>query len=171
MTHSKDPELFFKEVTMNDAAVLFEWRNDAESRLHSRSTEPITWEDHVRWLGATLHGQAPERIIRIVMTARGEQLGVVRADRGADGYCEISYTVAPRWRGQGIGKRMVVTFVEELLPGEKISAIVEQGHIPSERIAEALGLQPQEKEHVDGRTFVTWRSMITSGADSAAIVP
>ena len=83
-------------------------------------------------------------------------VGPVRSDELDDGCTEVSYTVAPQWRGRGLGKRMVLQFAREKLSGKKLLARIEKGHVPSERIAEALGLKPASEEEKNGRLFQTW---------------
>ena len=37
-----------------DAALYFEWANDAEVRANSFQTAPIEWNNHVQWFQATI---------------------------------------------------------------------------------------------------------------------
>ena len=47
-------DLIALPATLDDAGVLFEWRNDAVTRSTSRSTEPVQWRDHLSWLERTI---------------------------------------------------------------------------------------------------------------------
>ena len=150
--------LTIRPVTMDDATMLFEWRNDEETRKQSRSTESVHWENHVRWLENSLKN--PKRILCIA-EGDGVPVGTTRADERDDGYTEISYTVAPAARGKGLSKPMVIQFVQERLGGKRIAADIKKGHGPSESVARALGLSPfsevPSEDPKDVRPMVEWR--------------
>lgn len=151
--------LCLRPATMQDAKHLFEWRNDGDTRKHFKNVGTVAWEDHLAWLRETIVGEAKGRILRIVESENGRRVGVVRSDE-KDGLHELSYTIAPAWRGKGVGKRMVLQFVNEVIPNKRLMATIEEGYAPSENIARALGLKPRTKippnEHT-GITFVEWR--------------
>lgn len=153
--------LRLRPATLEDAQHLFDWRNDDSTRQHFKTTSAVAWADHIAWLTKTMSGRVPGRELRIAETADGQHVGVVRSDETEDGFHELSYTIAPTWRGKGIGKQMVLQFVREVLPGKRIIATIEKGHAPSERIAAALGLAPVREippaDRADGIIFVEWR--------------
>lgn len=92
-----------RPVTMGDAQVLFDWRNDPTTRAMSFSQEPVEWADHLRWLGASLANQS--RWLH-VLEADAVPAGVVRFDLD-DGVYEGSWTIAPEFRGRGLAARMI----------------------------------------------------------------
>src|SRR4051812_37934193 len=95
-----------RKVTKNDETLLFEWRNDEEARTNSRHTAPIGRHEHREWFKKTLQGDFAGRIFCIAELIDGTPIGVVRADLRNDDSFEISYTVAPNWRGKGVAKAM-----------------------------------------------------------------
>src|SRR3989344_5469081 len=112
-------EITVRKATVADAALLFEWRNDSETRRNSR-------------------------------------------DKSArDGYIEISYTIAPEFRGRRLSKPMVKRFADEFLKGKKIVAHIKKDHRPSESVARMLGLKPvsevPSEDPIDDRPMVEWR--------------
>ncbi|OGG79560.1 hypothetical protein A3A39_02350 [Candidatus Kaiserbacteria bacterium RIFCSPLOWO2_01_FULL_54_13] len=139
-------ELTLRPATVDDIQRLFEWRNDPDTRKSSRNREPISLGEHKTWLLRSLSDTS-----RILLIAEQEEVpvGVVRADEKS-GVVELSWTIAPEARGRGLGKSMVVQFVRERLSGKKIRASVRKGNIPSEKIAEALGLRPTVPEENSG---------------------
>ena len=149
-------DLRIRPAVEGDARSLFDWRNDEETRAMSGDTAPLVWESHLEWFTKALSGGFPGRSIYIIESEEGEQIGTVRSDERDDGFTEVSYTVAPQWRGRGLGKHMVLQFAREKLSGKKLLARIEKGHVPSERIAEALGLKPASEEEKNGRLFLTW---------------
>ncbi|OGJ60199.1 hypothetical protein A2635_05520 [Candidatus Peribacteria bacterium RIFCSPHIGHO2_01_FULL_51_9] len=153
-----------RKATMADAQRLFDWRTDALTRENSISTHPVEWDGHLAWLERTIGGAAartrPSTTSLYVAEVAESPVGTVRTEE-KDGYVEISYTIAPEWRGRGLGKVMAVLCKEEYLAGKNLRALIKKGHVPSEAIAAALGLFPMfeegSKDADDPRPIVEWR--------------
>jgi len=128
------PSVTLRRASDADAQILFDWRNDPDTRRNSRHSEAVGWDDHRRWLSAAL--ARSDRTLLIAELA-GEPVGTVRLDRGAEG-CELSWTVAPRWRGRGVGRTMVQKAAEESGAAVLLAA-VREGNLSSARIAEGCG--------------------------------
>jgi RimJ/RimL family protein N-acetyltransferase len=128
--------LTLRPATEADARLLFNWRNDDETRRSSLNREPVAWSDHVRWLAASL--QRPDRRL-MVAEMNGEPVGTVRLDRAA-GQSELSWTVAPAHRGRGLGKAMVAQALAETEAAVVIASI-RADNIASLRIAESCGFR------------------------------
>jgi len=161
VSKSRGPHtLTLRPAAMGDAEVLFQWRNDETAWREFRNARPVVWEEHKRWLTKTLNGEFPGRIIMIAEYA-GEKIGVVRSDERENGLSEVSYQVAPEWRGQGLGKRMALEFVKTHLSGHTLMAQIKKGNVASESVARALGLKPFKEETSDNpddrRALVEWR--------------
>jgi RimJ/RimL family protein N-acetyltransferase len=158
----RKPWLHMRKVTMEDARMLFNWRNDWETRKHSRNPGPVTWDEHCAWLRDRIEDAAvPHRMLRVFEDNGGSLVGVVRADEREGGAYELSYTVAPDRRGRGLGRLMVLQFAGEAAPGRRFVAIIEKGHRPSEQIARALRLRPAAASASEpgveaGPIFVEW---------------
>ncbi|MQW87734.1 GNAT family N-acetyltransferase [Sinorhizobium saheli] len=118
----------FRRVTIEDARLLFEWRNDPETRRMSRDTSELTWDNHLAWLSRRLeqddHGL-------YIAALDGSPVGTVRIDKD-----EISYTVAPEHRCKGIGEAMLIA--AKNLFGPKI-AEMKRNNIASAKVAERAG--------------------------------
>lgn len=94
-----DPKaLSLRPATVADAELLLDWRNDAQTRAASRSSEPIALEEHLRWLEATV--ARDDRHLLVAFDEAGP-VGTVRWDREAPGEWEVSITVATSRRGTG----------------------------------------------------------------------
>jgi RimJ/RimL family protein N-acetyltransferase len=124
-----------RPAVFSDAARLLRWRNDSETRRWSRHDAETSEADHAEWLSQSL-GNASRRLW--IAEADNSAVGTVRADSTAVGY-EISWTVAPECRGQGIGKEMV-RLACQMLTG-RVYAYVKVGNEASSRIAMAAGLK------------------------------
>jgi len=135
-------EVRLRPVTIEDAELLFIWRNDPLTRAQSIHTEPVVWENHLDWLETSL--QTPDRQLFIAEQALpAEQttvvLGTVRADKLAEVY-ELSWTVAPEQRGKGWGRKMVAALIDVLPAGVAYQAVVLNTNPASERITLGLGM-------------------------------
>lgn len=87
-------DLSYRAATIDDARVLFDWRNDPLTRAMSRNDAPVEWGEHLAWLERRL--ALPEPHLYVV---EAEQTPVATFRIDSD---EISYTVAPGHRGVGI---------------------------------------------------------------------
>ncbi len=132
-------DMTLRSVTMNDADMLLEWRNDPETRKASHSTDEVQRNEHISWLSRTLSN--PNRRLYIA-EEDSVPVGTVRADL-FDGVWELSWTVSPRARRQGVAKRMVGMLANQIL--EPIRAEVKTGNIVSARIAEHAGMEFQRE--------------------------
>src|SRR5665647_3300451 len=112
--------LVARPATLQDARQLWIWRNDPLTRAGSRSTAEVPWDDHLRWLTASLN--RTDRILLVVEDAMG-LVGTVRWDlareqageqageqegapRGSHEW-EVSVTVAPERRGQSLARPLL----------------------------------------------------------------
>lgn len=129
-----------RPAIMDDARVLFEWRNDPETRANSLRPEPVEWAGHLRWLAACVGDSARSLYIA---SEEGEVLGTVRADC-AGGEYELSWTVAPGQRGKGNGQRLVAALIATLPEDACYRAVVLADNLASNRIARALGMEATE---------------------------
>ncbi len=153
-----------RRATLEDARLLFDWRNEPSTRQNFGNPDAVGWEEHIKWMKATVSGKVSGRILTIAESPEGLPTGTVRAELTDEGYYDLSYTVPLGWRGQGIGAAITRKFVHEYLVGEKIQCRINDGNLASEKIARALGLFPVSKKHSDrigSSPLVLWRSVGT----------
>jgi RimJ/RimL family protein N-acetyltransferase len=89
---------------MDDARLLWEWRNDPATRAGSRSSAEVTWDEHVGWLTASL--ARSDRVLLVVEHAL-VPVGTVRWDLEGKGEWEVSITLAPERRGQSMARPLL----------------------------------------------------------------
>ncbi|MEM7358938.1 MAG: GNAT family N-acetyltransferase [Pseudomonadota bacterium] len=128
-----------RPAAIRDADMLFEWRNDPETRAASHNTAEVQKNDHISWLTRTLSN--PDREL-YVADENGDPVGTVRADY-SDGAWELSWSVSPLARGRGVAKRMVAALASQI--SEPIRAEVKTGNFASVRIAEHAGMEFEQE--------------------------
>jgi RimJ/RimL family protein N-acetyltransferase len=138
-----------RDAVLADGGDLFRWRTDRETRVGSRDTSDVSWDEHLTWLKSTL--QSPDRQLLIAEDERGA-VGTIRLDL-VDGAWEMSWTVAPEHRGKGVGAAIVQLAVSRMT-GERVFAEIKAANFPSRRIAEKSGFRLREDR--DGM-LVYWR--------------
>lgn len=138
--------LTLRTATMEDAKQLHEWRNDLLTRQNSINMDEVPWENHVAWLEKSL--ASPDRTL-LVAEQDERPVGTVRIDR-EDGVLELSWTVAPDARGNGVGQKMVALCADQT-EGPLVAHIKRENRA-SQRIAEAAGFRLEK----DGELQI-WR--------------
>jgi UDP-2,4-diacetamido-2,4,6-trideoxy-beta-L-altropyranose hydrolase len=102
--------LSWREAGLDDAALLWRWANDAETRRNAFSKAPIPYDTHVAWLRGRLASGATR--LWIFADADGP-VGQVRFDV-SDDVADIDIAVAPERRGRGHGRAMLREAVRTL---------------------------------------------------------
>jgi spore coat polysaccharide biosynthesis predicted glycosyltransferase SpsG/RimJ/RimL family protein N-acetyltransferase len=103
-------DISVRPAGIEDSATLLAWRNDPETRAWSRTTDPVTAEDHEAWLDRTLAN--PDRRL-LIAEQHLEPVGTIRFDRDGD-HWEVSITVAPRARGRKLAVPMLLAAEREI---------------------------------------------------------
>ena len=134
-------KLKLRRATMKDLDILFDWRNNMQTRIASCNTADIKMGEHKRWLSNSI-----KNINRQLFIAEkdGIPVGTIRADL-SNGVYELSWTVSPDARKQGIGKQMVSSFINRIKG--LIIAEIKEDNIASKRIAEYVGMKFDHKEN------------------------
>ena len=128
----------FHPATEWDIGLLFEWRNDPETRANSRNTGHVNLGEHTQWVRRSLMN--PDRKLMIAKDGNGTPVATVRLDRCEDGSFELSWTVAPSQRGRGIGTAAIREFIGLLPRPIHLRAEVKVANLASLKIAERAGM-------------------------------
>lgn len=177
--------LVARPATLQDAQQLWSWRNDPATRAGSRSSAEVPWDDHLRWLEASL--TRTDRMLLVVHDAgsAGGPVGTVRWDlvrepvgeresgqpgarRGRPGgwpEWEVSITVAPGRRGQSLARPLLRAAETALCERTRSSgtdvsaylAVVHADNGASVRLFEASGYVPDLP--ADPRGFMRFRKI------------
>lgn len=114
----KDAPVTVREAEMDDMLINWVWINDPVTRKMFKSNEYVGWEGHVRWYSGMLDN--PDMVL-CVGECDGARIGNVRFDRQDQGVWEISINVDPRFRGMGLGPRMLRAAMSYLESTRRVS--------------------------------------------------
>ena len=119
-----DPgRLVARAATLEDARLLWDWRNDPATRASSRSSHEVPWDDHLVWLRDSL--SRADRMLLLVEDEAGP-IGTVRwdltQDREGERAWEVSITVAPQRRRQSLARPLLRAGEEALSAMARSSA-------------------------------------------------
>jgi RimJ/RimL family protein N-acetyltransferase len=146
--------LRLRPATADDAERLLAWRNDPVTRAASRSTAEVALDEHRGWLERVLAD--PERHL-LIGEAEGRAVGQARFDALDDGAYEISVTVAPEVRGQGLGTALIAAatgWLRETAPGAAVLAAVRPENAASLAAFRAAGYEPSERDAPAGLVWL-----------------
>ena len=107
-------------ATSADCKLLWQLANDPVVRSSSFSHEPIPWDAHVRWFEGRM---ADPRCRIFVSESKGALIGQVRVEWTADLEGEIHMSVAPDFRGAGVGKQLIDKAVREVFSSAGLSRV------------------------------------------------
>lgn len=134
------PMLQFRSASLEDAQLLFNWRNDPITQMHSLNTEPVSWDTHINWLTNSLGN--PKRQIYIAQH-NNTLIGMLRGDQ-CDSGIELSWSIAPNMRGQGFGSEMLRQGIHLFtLP---LFARIKANNLASLKIAKTIGFKQTQAE-------------------------
>ncbi|MEZ5670386.1 MAG: UDP-2,4-diacetamido-2,4,6-trideoxy-beta-L-altropyranose hydrolase [Alphaproteobacteria bacterium] len=134
--------LAVRPARSDDEALLLAWRRDAGTRAFARNPNPPSAAEHHDWLDAKLAD--PLCLLHLLLVG-DEPVGVLRLDWRADlGGWEVSLTVAPDWRGRGIGVA-ALDCAARLTGSEAQWAFIKQTNAASLRAFARAGFAPSER--------------------------
>ena len=115
----------FRLLKIEDAQEILDWRNIPEVYKFTTSGEPVSSENHSKWMDVRL-GKLSEEPIYIL--EKDFNLGMFRVDKVLDEPIthEISILVSPKYLGTGIGSQMMDLYFGEFvnhLSGEYLARI------------------------------------------------
>lgn len=151
--------LRLRRASMSDAEALLRWRNDRLTREASRHPDEVRRDQHLAWLQASL--ERDDRLLTMVADDRGE-VGTVRWDRVGDAEWEVSITVAPERRGEGLSRSVLHAGEQHLLDARRdvlaLYAGVRETNSASRRLFESSGYLLDAP--ADQQGFLTYRKAL-----------
>jgi UDP-2,4-diacetamido-2,4,6-trideoxy-beta-L-altropyranose hydrolase len=110
-----------RRAESRDCRILWEWANETAVRRASFDSSPITWEQHVQWFAQQL-GDADSSFLMFEYD-RSIPVGTARFRATSDVDLEISVTIAPEFRGQGLAPGVLDEAAESAFERDSIERI------------------------------------------------
>jgi RimJ/RimL family protein N-acetyltransferase len=95
-----------RPATIDDAPLVFEWRNDPDIQAISGTTKELKMHDHLKWFAARLQESHAESIYMVEGSEAGT-IGTARILQDGTSHARISLTIASEYRGRGIGRKVI----------------------------------------------------------------
>ena len=144
------PTVRLRVANRQDRKLLWEWANDPEVRAVSFHSDPIPWEDHVRWFDRKLGDE--NCVLYIATDDHDRPVGQVRFDLDAQ-KATVSISLGREFRGQGFGSRVLLAACREffcLRRRDMIHAWVKPENDASLRAFHKVGFADHARETVNG---------------------
>lgn len=138
--------IYLREVNIDDAEMLYAWRNDETVRKSSFSEEIIEFPSHLAWLNRTLKSKD---VLFYILVDDSKNVGQIRVN--TDGKLgTISYSIDASFRNKGYGKKILELLEDKLIYSvyniKKLQGLVKKENIASQKAFEKLGYVKEEKE-------------------------
>ena len=154
--------LSLRKLEQQDRRLLWEWANDPAVRSVSFSTDPIPWEQHVKWFDSKLADSSNRHYV----VQNGEEVPVGQVRCQLDGVRAVmSINLAPGLRGRGFGSAALELATDQLFrdtPVKAIDAYVKPENEASVRLFTNAGFVRQATVSMQGQQaihFVLERSI------------
>lgn len=147
---------YLRAVELEDAKLLYIWRNEKETRKNSFNSNLIDFNEHLNWLEKKLENNAR---LFYILVCDGMEVGQVRVDiEGKIGL--VNYSIDSKYRKMGYGKRVLELAEQELLKStanlKKIVGYVKSENVASRHIFQILNYQ----EELKGNMCIYTKSLI-----------
>ncbi len=134
-------DLHFRLAQSADAEFFFTLRNDPITRAMSRNNQKIDWTEHKQWFLSQIDD--PDHELFLARYNKKYDIGTVRVD-SRNAVSELSWTIAPEWRGSGFGKALLKQFIE-FRPGDYL-AVIRSDNFASCKMCENAGFNRHRTE-------------------------
>lgn len=138
-------EFEIKLAQIEDMKDIYDLSNDDLVRANSFNQEKIQWEDHQKWFKNKLED---EKSLFYVIRNDSDLIAQIRFDMN-DEDAEISISIAPNFRGKGLGANLLKITSEKVISekeAKKIIAYVKNDNAASKTIFEKAGYILKEKD-------------------------
>jgi UDP-2,4-diacetamido-2,4,6-trideoxy-beta-L-altropyranose hydrolase len=154
-----DSELTIRHASLDDALLLWQWANDPVTRRNSFNGGSISWDEHQAWC-ARKHASADCRLW--IMRAGELPVGQIRYERRRGDAAELSFSVAPGFRGNGLGTRLLQSTFD--LAARELGVCQIEGaalvqNAASRRAFLNAGFVASEEKVISGKACVVFRRL------------
>ena len=106
-------ELNLIEIRTVHREIVWQWRNDIETRRLSFNNKIITWQEHIHWFDKLLKNKSSKFFIGEINNIPVGLIGFKNFRENNICY-EVNINISPKYRGKGIGKKMLKFGIKNL---------------------------------------------------------
>jgi UDP-2,4-diacetamido-2,4,6-trideoxy-beta-L-altropyranose hydrolase len=131
-----------RPATIQDAEMVFLWRNSPFIVARGSSQKTVAWEKHLQWFRETIAGSNRKMLIVMV---NGQPVGQVRFDRVDDDTMTISAYLIETHTGRGLGVdaiRIGCNILFSDLPVARVVACVREDNVAARAGFRKAGFVP-----------------------------
>lgn len=140
--------MILRKPISSDWKYLLDWRNDPLTRKNTASDSIVTKEQHLKWFHEKV---LSSNDLHLFLAEENKiAIGTIRFETKTNRKPKVSWTIAPEFRNQGLGRKMVELFQTEIL--QDFCVEIKQEDVFSTRIAEKLNFV-LEKEDDEKKYF------------------
>jgi len=135
-------ELNLIKIKITHREIVWQWRNDINTKRLSFNSKSISWEEHILWFDKVLKD---ERYKFFIGEINNIPVGIVGFKRlRENNLCyEVNINISPKYRGKGIGKNILKIGINNLKDVDKnlesICANIKSENLASISLFESLG--------------------------------
>lgn len=101
---ASEEKLRLRAASPEDMLLLWQWANDSVTRRNSFNSEPISWAEHKAWYAERI--ASPDTRFWI-LEFQHVPVGQIRYDRTDANKAQISFSIAPVYRGRTFGTQLL----------------------------------------------------------------
>ena len=154
-TMLKNP-FYIRKASMDDAGILFNWRNSSEVRASAFSEDKIIWVDHLRWLKGKIASATSD--IFIAISINEQPIGQIRFDKKNIKTAEIDITIDPEFRNQGYGEFLLRESIADYFLKRRevceVNSLIKCDNSASIRVFEKAGFHKVGEEIYSGYNII-----------------
>ncbi|MCY2686957.1 GNAT family N-acetyltransferase [Salinimicrobium sp. TH3] len=134
-------ELKLRGVVEEDSFLLFKWANSSDVRKNAIDPQRIEWKKHQVWFREK--NSSPYSKIYILEN-KNLPIGQVRYDRKEQGFWYIDFFIEQKFRGLGLGKK-IIGLSRSTISGP-VKALVKKENLASHIVFQKLGFVKTRSE-------------------------
>ena len=133
--------VYLRDATQSDMDLLYAWANDPAVRKNSFKSNPIPYEDHIKWFK---HIMEDDNVLQFIMMDDEKPVGQIRLNVDGD-EAEIGYSIAAECRGKGYGHKILQLAIQKIQAEcpqiKKLIAKVKPENTASKKLFESEGYE------------------------------
>ena len=147
-----------KVAQIEDVELYFNWANDPLVRNNAISTDPILYENHIKWFRNKLRD---EKCFMFILYFENKSVGQIRFEI-EDEEATIDYSIDVNYRGRGHGKVLLefgmLRLIEDFSKNVKFKAVVKKINSPSNNIFIKSGFTQVDDLYINGEKYNVFRA-------------